>query len=302
VTAYGIPATAEGSGPPGDGITVLPSREPTNPWDFGEAKPLQEPMGFLTDSTLCIGCKACEVACKQWNQLPADGMNNGAHPDGLKMSGNSYDNTGHLGSETWRHVKFLENFDASREESKWFFMSDVCKHCQDAGCLNACPTGAIIRTEFDTVYVQDDICNGCGFCIPSCPFGVIGRAESDGGAHKCTLCYDRQEGGMEPACAKSCPTDSIIFGPVSEMRERARRRVEELRERGMTVHMYGDSEELAGGLNSLFILPDTPEKLGLPTTARTGKHNLKFSYGGHLLVGLAWAGLAAAALARHRGP
>ncbi|HEV1996553.1 MAG TPA: 4Fe-4S dicluster domain-containing protein [Candidatus Dormibacteraeota bacterium] len=258
-------------------------------------------MGFLTDSTLCIGCKACEVACKQWNQLPADGMNVCSQPDGMKMSGNSYDNTGHLGSETWRHVKFLENFDASREEAKWFFMSDVCKHCKDAGCLNACPTGAIIRTEFDSVYVQDDICNGCGFCIPSCPFGVIGRAESDGGAHKCTLCYDRQGAGMEPACAKSCPTDSIVFGPVDELRERAQRRVQSLRERGQTVHMYGDSEDLAGGLNSIFILPDTPEKLGLPTTARTGRRNLKRSYAGHLLMGLAWAGLAAAALARGRG-
>ena len=112
--------------------------------------------------------------------------------------------------------------------------SDVCKHCTESACLDVCPTGALIRTEFGTVVVQDDMCNGCGYCVPACPFGVIERREEDGRAHKCTLCYDRLGAGMEPACAKACPTESIQFGPLDELRERARLRVEDLRAAGRT--------------------------------------------------------------------
>src|SRR5947209_7187555 len=124
--------------------------------------------GFFTDTTLCIGCKACEVACKQWNQLPADGY---------KFSGYSYDNTVALSSTTWRHVAFVEHQRSSEGTGKtvnWLMMSDVCKHCTHAGCMEACPTGAIVRNEFGDVYVQPDICNGCGYCVPSCPFVVMG--------------------------------------------------------------------------------------------------------------------------------
>jgi formate dehydrogenase iron-sulfur subunit len=155
--------------------------------------------GFFTDATLCIGCKACEVACKQWNQLP---------DDGFKLTGMSYDNTGALGSSTWRHVAFVERpegpaTDAERDGAgfSWTMVSDVCKHCERAGCLESCPTGAIVRTEFGSVYVQPDICNGCGYCIVSCPFGVIDRRQDDGRAWKCTLCYDRLKVQEEPACA-----------------------------------------------------------------------------------------------------
>src|ERR671928_2223637 len=182
--------------------------------------------GFLTDTSLCIGCKACEVACKQWNQLPMDNR---------EWTGSSYDNTHHLGSTTWRHVTFAEvpGAGGSGGQTSWLMMSDVCKHCQHAGCLEACPTGAIIRTEFDTVIVQQDVCNGCGYCVPACPFGVIEiDHERDGKAHKCTLCYDRLKVGQEPACAKACPTDSIQFGPIDTLVERAERRVEGLRARG----------------------------------------------------------------------
>ena len=175
--------------------------------------------GFFTDTTVCIGCKACEVACKQWNQLPADGD---------FFSGRSYDNTIHLEATTWRHVAFVERSKSLSGQTtarpfSWLLMSDVCKHCRRAGCLEACPTGAIVRTEFDSVYVQPDVCNGCGYCVVACPFGVINRREDDGRAWKCTLCYDRQKEGLEPACAKTCPTDSILFGPVEELRRVARR-------------------------------------------------------------------------------
>jgi formate dehydrogenase iron-sulfur subunit len=160
---------------------------------------MPEPMGFFTDTTVCIGCKACEVACKQWNQLPA--TNGGLNT----LSGDSYDNTRQLDGIHWRHVKFIEQFTPDRSQGRWLLMSDVCKHCVQAGCLEVCPTGAIIRTEFDTVVIQSDVCNGCRDCIGACPFGVIGTNPVSGTAQKCTLCYDRMQGGLEPACSKACP-------------------------------------------------------------------------------------------------
>lgn len=218
-------------------------------------------VGFLTDTTLCIGCKACEVACKQWNGLPMDDFG---------FTGFSYDNTVDLGANTWRHVAFIEQAPAADgRPTAWLMMSDVCKHCVRAGCLEACPTGAIIRTEFDTVVIQQDICNGCGYCIPACPFGVPQLSHDDGRAQKCTLCYDRLVDGMEPACAKACPTDSILFGPVAELKERATRRVEDLRDRGVeAAHIYGD-QQVGGtggidGLNAFFILTAPPETYNLP--------------------------------------
>jgi formate dehydrogenase iron-sulfur subunit len=263
---------------------------PSNPWARAEPRPQRPTVGFLTDSTICIGCKACEVACKQWNRLPADGND---------WLGISYDNTGHLGGDTWRHVKFLEQFDASREGGRWLFISDVCKHCEDAGCMNVCPTGAIVRTEFGTVFVQDDICNGCGYCVGACPFGVIARSEVDHGAHKCTLCYDRLQVDEQPACAKACPTGSIAFGPLDELAERGRERVAELRRRGSGgARLWGDSDQLASGLHALFVLSDDPRRHGLPLAARTGRHNLLPSYAGHLAVGVAWAVVSALSLRR----
>ena len=268
-------------------------------------------MGFFTDTSVCIGCKACEVACKQWNDLPADGSQSG--------KGVSYDHTGDLSASTWRHVRFVELFEPSpelREEARraldagaggklpaipaaggldlvdgaqaapglvdvadavrkmgdWVFMSDVCKHCTNAGCLDACPTGALIRTEYQTVVLQPDVCNGCGYCVTACPFGVVDRDHVDGRAGKCTLCYDRLEDGLEPACAKSCPTDSIQFGPHEELVEIATRRVAELHERGIEgAYLYGagdePDEQLAGGLGAFFLLTEPPERYGLPAHA-----------------------------------
>jgi len=222
------------------------------------------PTGFFTDTTVCIGCKACEVACKQWNQLPDDGM---------FFSGMSYDNSVALGASTWRHVAFIERpvplSGQMAGNFSWLMLSDVCKHCQHAGCLENCPTGAIIRTEFDSVYVQPDICNGCGYCVVGCPFGVIDRLADDGRAWKCTLCYDRQRDQMEPACAKACPTDSIIFGELDELHEKARARVAQLHERGVTeAYLYGADAERqpgTGGLNAFFLLVDRPEVYNLPS-------------------------------------
>ena len=288
--------------------------------------PAPERMGFFTDTTVCIGCKACEVACKQWNDLPADGSE--------FRKGGSYDHTGTLSAATWRHVRFVEALtpsparqaeahaalargdgghvpnipaagggrmpsvaelggagggvaeeemvdlvgvaeaDGQPQLDRWLFLSDVCKHCTNAGCLDACPTGALVRTEFETVIVQPDICNGCGYCVPACPFGVIDRDPYDGRAGKCTLCYDRLEDGLEPACAKACPTDSIQFGPYDELVEVAQRRVTALHERGVEgAYLYGagdePGEQLAGGLGAFFLLTEKPERYGLPAQAES---------------------------------
>jgi formate dehydrogenase iron-sulfur subunit len=223
-------------------------------------------VGFFTDTSVCIGCKACEVACKEWNLLPDDGFN---------LLGTSYDNTGMLGANSWRHVAFIEQDRVlpgpdtgadGRTDFRWLMASDVCKHCTHAGCLDVCPTGALFRTEFGTVVVQQDVCNGCGYCVSACPYGVIERREGDGRAWKCTMCYDRLRGGLEPACAKACPSDSIQFGELDVLRERARERVESLHSRGVAAaRLYGDSpEDGVGGTGAFFLLLDEPEVYGLP--------------------------------------
>ncbi|MDP9842289.1 4Fe-4S dicluster domain-containing protein [Streptosporangium lutulentum] len=237
--------------------------------------------GFFTDTSICIGCKACEVACKEWNDVP---------DDGFVFRATSYDNTGSLGANTWRHVAFIEQQRPVGQADgrgqvggqdqgegpaggpgpdsieRWLMSSDVCKHCTHAACLDVCPTGALFRTEFGTVVVQEDICNGCGYCVPACPYGVIDRRERDGRAWKCTMCYDRQLGGLEPACAKACPTDSIQFGPLDELRLRAEERVERLHEEGRPeARLYGASpDDGVGGDGAFFLLLDEPEVYGLP--------------------------------------
>jgi formate dehydrogenase iron-sulfur subunit len=238
--------------------------------------------GFFTDTSVCIGCKACEVACKEWNQVPEDGY---------LLTGMSYDNTQALGASTWRHVAFVEKpLDVATTDLgmpamgppapageapattsgdggvRWLMSSDVCKHCTHAACLDVCPTGALFRTEFGTVVVQPDVCNGCGYCVPACPYGVIDVRKDDGRAFKCTLCYDRLKDGETPACAQACPTESIQFGDLDELRERADARLAELHDKGVDVaRLYGaDPNDGVGGDGAFFLLLDEPEVYGLP--------------------------------------
>jgi formate dehydrogenase iron-sulfur subunit len=325
---------------------------PTDPAPDAGWQEAPERKGFFTDTSICIGCKACEVACKEWNALPMDG---------LGLSANSYDNTGGLGASTWRHVAFVEQpkdriaearesgrrlvelgmpgvgapqaqpavaaggapagygtppapveghgpdlrdmlatatataptagttpgattvdgtpMVGSLPDFRWLMASDVCKHCTHAGCLDVCPTGALFRSEHGTVVVQPDVCNGCGYCVGACPFGVIerrsdtavsvrgdGHVPNVGVAQKCTLCYDRLTDDQTPACAQTCPTTSIRFGTREEMVAVARDRVAQLHEQGFTeARLYGaNDEDGVGGTGSVFLLLDEPEVYGLP--------------------------------------
>jgi len=290
--------------------------------------------GFFTDTSICIGCKACEVACKEWNAIPEDG---------LSMIGSSYDNTGALGASTWRHVAFIEQgrerIEQAREsgralvglgmpgvgaparvdtappdtpEFRWLMSSDVCKHCTNAGCLDVCPTGALFRTEFGTVVVQPDVCNGCGSCVAACPFGVIERRDDGTAAHntergaqaelpnvgiaqKCTLCYDRMVEGQTPACAQTCPTTSIKYGDRDQLIAAAKERVAQLHAQGMTeARLYGANDlDGVGGTGAMFLLLDEPEVYGLPPDPRVPTADLPRMF---RQAGLAAAGLLAAAV------
>ena len=259
---------------------------PTDPAADARWPDVKPRKGFFTDTSICIGCKACEVACKEWNHNPRDGD--------LELLGSSYDNTGALGASTWRHVAFIEQkrdrIEQAQEsgralvdlgmprvgapkpapkpadipdtpEFRWLMSSDVCKHCTHAGCLDVCPTGALFRTEHGTVVVQADVCNGCGTCVAGCPFGVIERRRDGtaapkkgeqpevpnlGVAQKCTLCYDRLIDDQTPACAQTCPTTSIKYGDHADLVALARERVAELHNEGRTEARLYGANELDG--------------------------------------------------------
>ncbi|MEV7209995.1 MULTISPECIES: 4Fe-4S dicluster domain-containing protein [unclassified Streptomyces] len=340
---------------PGAGGNPLsgPQPDPARAAGHPDAPPR---VGFFTDTSVCIGCKACEVACKEWNAIPEDG---------LELTGMSYDNTQGLGADTWRHVAFIEQrkplggqepgvgheavdvFAAAgalgtspsspgpgstapapgdrpgdapgdvppagapageispvapegRTELRWLMSSDVCKHCTHAACLDVCPTGSLFRTEFGTVVVQEDICNGCGYCVPACPYGVIDQRPDDGRVWKCTLCYDRLGVGMEPACAKACPTDSIQFGPLDELRERAANRVAQLHSAGVTdARLYGaDPGDGVGGDGAFFLLLDEPEVYGLPPDPVVTTRDLPAMWRHAATAAVSLVALTAAAFAR----
>ena len=297
-------------------MTAYQIETPAWPSTYGEEA--RERVGFFTDTSVCIGCKACEVACKEWNQIPDD-------PQGF--TGTSYDNSAQLGANRWRHVAFIEQRvpvgveagapdswveEAARqslvaeglephtdaEGFRWLMSSDVCKHCTDAACLDVCPTGALFRTEFGTVVVQQDVCNGCGYCVAACPYGVIEKREEDGRAFKCTLCYDRLKGDMEPACAHACPTDSIQFGELDELRERAQSRLEKVEDEGLWegARLYGaDSRDGVGGFGAFFLLLDEPETYGLPPDPVVPTRRLKQNWAAAATAaGALAAGIAAA--------
>jgi formate dehydrogenase iron-sulfur subunit len=241
---------------------------------------MADPVGFFTDTTLCIGCKACQVACHQWNDLPAGRRvslpvvndTRAANPPASAqlplLSGDSYDNTQSFSDVNWRHVKFIEQDRPGEQRVAWLMMSDVCKHCVNAPCLEVCPTSAILRTEFDTVYIHEPACNGCRDCVSACPFGVIHMSTNPNKlvAQKCTFCYDRLKNNLQPACAQACPTQSIQFGKIADLKQKAQARVAQLQAQGETkAQLYGADDKVLGGLNSFYLLMDKPETYGLPS-------------------------------------
>lgn len=223
-------------------------------------------LAMFTDVSLCIGCRACQVACKQWNQLEAE------EPEWT----GTYQNHAHFTDKSFRLVRFIEEPGDGKAEMRWHMMSDVCKHCAQAACLEACPTGAIYRTEYGTVNIDQDICNGCRYCIPACPFGVVAYNEDTGRASKCTFCNDRLHNGLGPACAKACPTESIKFGYRDELEAHANQRLETLQAAGVAdAQLYGaDQNGPLGGLNAFFLLVGDPSKYGLPEQPKLPQQNV----------------------------
>lgn len=273
--------------------------------------------GMFVDTSVCTGCKACQVACKQWNELPMEDEQ--AVREHRAFTGDSYDNTGHLSATNWRHVKFIEQFTEDRSEGRWLMMSDSCKHCEQAGCLEVCPTGALYRTQFGSVDIHQDVCIGCRYCVGACPFGVIEFNKNTGRVNKCILCQDRLEEGMGTACAKACPTASLTYGPVDDLKAMAAARVRALHARGQTsAYVYGwdlgnsgvitagpnkgqavRDTEVVGGLNVFYLLLDQPTIYGLPSAPQLPQRNMAPS-AGVALISAAVLGVTGLAAFRRR--
>ncbi|NLJ62114.1 MAG: formate dehydrogenase subunit beta [Alcaligenaceae bacterium] len=208
-----------------------------------QARDHQMEVAKLIDVTTCIGCKACQVACNEWNDLRADvGQNVGI-----------YDNPLDLGAETWTLMRFTE-YETETGKLEWLIRKDGCMHCEDPGCLKACPIpGAIVQYANGIVDFQSDLCVGCGYCIAGCPFDVPRISEKDNKAYKCTLCSDRVAVGQAPACAKTCPTGAISFGSKAEMQDLAASRIQDLNERGFDKAGLYDPQGV-GGTHVMYVL------------------------------------------------
>lgn len=211
-------------------------------------------IGILYDASKCVGCRACQMACKRWNKLPEETT------DAQKL----YETPLGLSADTWTLIKLNK-----RSEADWHFFNYQCMHCTDAACVAVCPTGALFRDERGFVAFDEDKCNGCGYCTQFCPFGVphlktrsllTGEAK----AAKCTFCQDRIWGGLGgPACAEACPVEALVWGPREELLDKARERVATLHDQGLSgARLYGENE--AGGLHRLSIILGDPSQYNLP--------------------------------------
>lgn len=209
-------------------------------------------VAMLNDVTRCIACRGCQTACKQWNDLPAQPT---------RFTG-SYENPPSLSPITWTRIMFREHAGEGKD-MRWLFAKMQCMHCQDAPCVDVCPSGAMHKTAEGTVKVDATRCIACNYCVANCPFLVAQYDQTMGLARKCTFCYDRITHGMVPACAHTCPTGSIEFGERGEILRLAQQRVAELKAKGVSgARIYGLDE--MGGMAMVYVLADNPSAYGLP--------------------------------------
>jgi len=211
---------------------------------------------MLYDASKCVGCRACQNACKDWNDLPVESTD----------AAGIYESPRELSAETWTLIRVAER------DRAWSFYKYQCMHCAEASCANVCPTGAAAhRGEF--VVIDQTWCIGCGYCVQACPFNVPHRSEITGTARKCTFCFDRVSEGKWPACADRCPTGALVYGQRDEILARAKERVEALKGEGFPqAHLYGEKE--LGGLGLISILTLPTEAYGLPRLPRVSTSNL----------------------------
>lgn len=243
-------------------------------WESWKPDPTnkQQQVAMLVDTSECIGCKACEVACKQWNQNEAR----------INQEPGTYQSHPELDAQTWTVIKFIERED-DNGAPQWLMQKHNCMHCTEAGCVTACPTDALHYGDYGVVTLDEQSCIGCGYCEPACPFDAIHvdktpfnqKAQKAG---KCTLCFDRISSNMQPACVKTCPTDCIKYGDRAELIAWAHERVNQLHEMGYkNANVYGEHE--VGGLHELYVLLESPETYGLPVAPQLSKRLKLWKYG-----------------------
>ncbi|MFQ5575942.1 MAG: 4Fe-4S dicluster domain-containing protein [Anaerolineae bacterium] len=254
-------------------------------------------MAMLLDISKCIGCRGCQAACKEWNDLSA------VHT----TQRGTYQNPPTLHPTTYTLIEFREAEHEARNRS-WTFFNRRCLHCTDAACVNVCPTEALKHDSMGFVSLEQDLCNGCGYCAEACPFGVpqmeidnvlSGQAKST----KCNFCQDRMHNELVPACAKACPTGAISFGTRDEMLTMGRERVAQLKAEGQSeARLYGEHE--LGGLGQMYVLPQQASVFGLPENPQVPAMATAWQKGvqpfGYVAVGLTVVGMAVNWLAQRK--